>query len=150
MQIMSSAFQDNGVIPIRYSCEGIDAYPPLAVRELPENSACWALIMDDPDASSGTFTHWVVWNIAIDAEIREGELPAGIVQGLNSFGKLGYGGPCPPEPDRSHRYQFTAYALDTLLDLPQGAKKEDLTKAMEGHILQSATLVGIYESHRTS
>jgi len=116
---------------------------------IPENAKSLALIMEDPDAPSGLFVHWVIYNIpASFGGLPEGipnnsKLEYGIEQGVNDFGKIGYGGPCPP--DRPHRYFIKLYALDTILNLPSGLNREELLSAMKGHIISTAQLMGIYE-----
>lgn len=103
------------------------------------------LIMDDPDAPAGTWDHWIMWNIEPKTHyIEEGSLPAGAVLGTTSFGRTGYGGPCPPRGDKPHRYMFKAYALDNVLDLDEGVSKSELLKAMEGHVLDEGLLIGLY------
>ena len=142
MELTSPAFEDGGRIPSRYTCDGEDVSPPLEIVDVPAGAATLALVMDDPDAPGGTFDHWVVWNIAPGTSaMGEGEEPAG-VPGRTSFGRLSYGGPCPPSG--THRYRFKLYALDTALDLRRGASKRDLEKAMQGHILEQALLEGNY------
>lgn len=142
MQITSSAFTNNGSIPSKYTCDGEDISPPLSFVNIPKNAKSIALIMDDPDAPVGTFVHWVVWNISPDkTTISEGEkLPA--IQGRTDFGKIGYGGPCPPSG--THRYFFKLYALDNILGLTEGSTKQDLEKAMINHIIDQAKLIGKY------
>ena len=142
--LTSSAFEANGRIPVRYSCEGADLSPPLAIAGLPEGTLSLALIMDDPDAPGGTFVHWVEFNIAPLSEIVENAGPIG-TQGRSSFGTNGYGGPCPPLGE-THRYFFTLYALDAELDLAAGATKAQLLAAMEGRVLVQTELVGLYTS----
>ena len=144
MKISSSAFEHNTSIPSQYTCDGQDVSPPLGIRDIPENTQSLALIVDDPDAPGGTFVHWVVWNIPFDVTaIAENTVPAQAVQGKSDFGREDYGGPCPPSG--SHRYFFRLYALDTKLDLPQGSDKTDVEQAMEGHILDKAELIGLYQ-----
>lgn len=146
MKISSSAFQEKGSIPAKYTCDGEDRIPPLTFAEVPAGARALALVMDDPDAPMGTWDHWVVWNMPpTTKEIAEGQAPQGVV-GRNSWGKSSYGGPCPP--DREHRYFFKLYALDATLDLPASARKADLQKAMRGHVLAEAQLVGRYDRKR--
>jgi len=142
MKITSPEFENNKPIPEEFTCDDADISPPLQIGEVPENTRSLALIMDDPDAPMGTFVHWVVWNIPPDTtEIKKGEaIPW--PQGRTDFGKQGYGGPCPP--GGTHHYFFKLYALDTNLDLPPGSTKRDLEKAIEGHILEKAQLIGTY------
>ena len=141
--ITSDAFKNNEMIPATYTCEGDDNSPPLNIENVPFNSVSFALIMDDPDAPSGTFVHWIAWNIPISNQIPTNGLPEGAVQGVNDFGNNNYGGPCPPSG--KHRYFFKIYALDTPLDISEKSDKQDLEKAMEGHILAEGKLVGLYE-----
>ena len=143
MKLSSPAFENNQAIPSQYSCDGQDINPPLKISEAPENAASLVLIMDDPDAPMGTWVHWLVWNINPQTtEIAENNVPAGAVEGTTSFGRTGYGGPCPPSG--THRYFFKIYALDTKLDLSIEADKEKLEEAMDGHILAQAELIGLY------
>jgi len=143
MKLESSAFEHNGSIPSKYTCDGNNVSPPLRISEIPSEAKSLVLIMDDPDAPVGVWDHWLVWNIPPEtAEIAEGQEPEGVI-GKNTGGKLGYQGPCPP--DREHRYFFKLFALDTQLDLPpETADKKDLEAAMEGHILGQTELMGRY------
>jgi Raf kinase inhibitor-like YbhB/YbcL family protein len=146
MKITSPAFSDGGSIPAKYTCDGGDAIPPLRFEDVPENAAALALVMDDPDAPRGTWDHWILWNIPPQtAEVREG-VPPQAVNGRNSWGRTGWGGPCPP--DREHRYFFCLFALDQKLDLPPGSTKAELKAAMKGHIVDEAQLVGRYDRRR--
>ncbi|MBI2652383.1 YbhB/YbcL family Raf kinase inhibitor-like protein [Candidatus Woesearchaeota archaeon] len=146
MKLTSSAFQNNGAIPSEFTCDGADVSPPLAISDVPKNAKSLVLIMDDPDAPVGTWDHWVVFDIPPSTrEILEGTEPDGVA-GRNSWGKTGYGGPCPPSG--THRYFFKLYALDTELNLPQGTTKKDLEKAMQGHIVAQAQLMGTYKRSR--
>lgn len=141
MELTSTAFSHGQDIPQKYSCDGSDISPPLAFSNVPEAAQSLALIMHDPDAPGGAFTHWLVWNIDPQVgEFSENAVPPGAVEGKNSFGKLGYGGPCPPGEE--HRYFFKLYALDTMLELGSGAGKGELLSAMQGHILDTAELMG--------
>ncbi|RMD87665.1 MAG: YbhB/YbcL family Raf kinase inhibitor-like protein, partial [Candidatus Dadabacteria bacterium] len=135
MEIKSKAFKDGEYIPRKYTCQGEDISPPLEVSDIPEGTLSLALIMDDPDAPMGVWVHWILWNISPDdsLNIEENTLPTGSIEGINSWGKRGYGGPCPPSG--THRYMFKIYALDTTLNLSPHSRKEDLIAAMEGHIL---------------
>lgn len=147
LTITSSAFARNGAIPARYTCDGADMNPPLAISGTPAGTKSLALIMDDPDAPAGTWVHWVVWNIPPETrEIGERSVPAGAVQGINSWSRAGYGGPCPPSG--THRYFFKFHALDTVLDLKPSAGKADLERAMAGHILAKGELMGTYRGRR--
>lgn len=144
MTITSQVFANNGYIPAKYTCDGENVSPPLAFSNVPAGAKSLVLIVDDPDAPGGTWVHWLVWNInPTDREILEASLPAGSVQGLTSFGKPGYGGPCPPAG--SHRYLFKLYALTTKLDLSPAANKTQLEQTIAGYILTTAELVGLYE-----
>ena len=150
LSISSPVFQEGEGIPAKYSCEGQDISPPLAWGEPPAGTNSFALIVDDPDAPGRVFTHWVLFNLPADSrELPEAvptqpQLSSGALQGKNDFGKTGYGGPCPP-PGRPHRYQFTLYVLDQLLDLKPGASKQQVLEAMQGHILDQGQLTGIYQ-----
>jgi Raf kinase inhibitor-like YbhB/YbcL family protein len=140
----SSAFQHAQAIPDDHTCEGRDVSPPLRWAEVPEGTQSLALIVDDPDAPVGVFTHWIAWGIDPAADgLKEGE--AAPSEGRNDFGTTGYRGPCPPPGHGRHRYVFRLYALDAGLDLADGAAKADVEAAMEGHVLTMAELVGIYE-----
>jgi Raf kinase inhibitor-like YbhB/YbcL family protein len=144
LRISSSAFEDNGNIPAKYTCDGMDVNPPLKIENAPGEARSLALIVDDPDAPRGIWVHWVVWNIdPKTVEIGENAVPKGSVQGMNDFEKRDYGGPCPPSG--THRYFFKLYALDTLLNFSSDAGKAGLEKAMKGHILAQAQIVGLYK-----
>lgn len=143
LRISSPVFESNGVIPKKYTCDGADVNPPLTFENIPSAAKSLALIVDDPDAPVGTWVHWVLWNIAPGtAEIKEQSIPPGALQGMNDFRKHDYGGPCPPSG--THRYFFKLYALDATLPLAAGAKKADIEKAMKGHIVAQAEVVGLY------
>ena len=142
MKLFSSAFEDGKSIPSKYTCDGVDVSPPLSFSNIPKNAKSLALIVDDPDAPMGTWVHWLVWNIPINKTFIEENESLKFPQGLNDFGELGYGGPCPPSG--THRYYFKLYALDTILNLNEGATKEQLVSAMSGHIIEEAQLVGTY------
>lgn len=140
MKIKSSAFEHNGLIPKKYTCDGEDVNPPLSIEGIPEGTQSLALIVDDPDAPMGTWDHWIVWNITPTKDLEENSIPG--VEGMNDFRKHSYGGPCPP--GGTHRYFFKVYALDTKLNLSANSKKKDLEKAMQGHIVAKGELVGRY------
>src|SRR3989338_6389030 len=143
MKLISPAFKHNGAIPSEYTCDGEDISPELNIENVPENAKSLALIMDDPDAPAGTWVHWVVWNIPANTKvIPKGTSPKG-VKGKTNFGRLGYGGPCPPSG--THRYFFKLYALDTILNLKEGSSKKDLENAMQGHIIEKTELMGTYK-----
>ena len=145
MNIISPAFEHNSSMPSRYTCDGEKISPPLAFSDVQEETQSLALIMDDPDAPSGTFDHWVLWNInpVIMATVEGASMEGDAVIGRNSAGENEYFPPCPPSSE--HRYTFKLYALDRQLDLPAGSSKKDVEKAMEGHVLDSAELIGKYQ-----
>ncbi len=140
MKLSSPAFFSNGSIPSRFTCQGADISPRLDIAAIPPRTESLALIVDDPDAPMGTWVHWVVFNIPVVNVIEEGSVPG--VEGINDFGRLHYGGPCPPSG--THRYFFKLYALDTRLDISPGIDKEGLEDAMRGHILAESQLIGLY------
>jgi Raf kinase inhibitor-like YbhB/YbcL family protein len=143
MLITSPVFEQMQKIPKKYTCEGENVSPPLILDEIPANTKSIALIMDDPDAPSGVFDHWIVWNI--DPKVNK--IPEGQSfpnQGITSYGEQKYAGPCPP-PGKPHRYFFKVYALDTMLKLQNGITKKQLMQAIHGHIIDEAELVGIYQ-----
>jgi len=140
LTITSSVFENKGVIPAKYTCDGENVNPPLSVDGVPEGTESLVLIVDDPDAPMGTWDHWVVWNIPPAKKIEENSVPG--TEGLNDFGKHSYGGPCPPSG--THRYFFKFYALDRKLDLPSNSRKRNVEKAMEEHILAKGQIIGLY------
>ena len=141
MKITSSAFQEGGNIPSKFTCDGSDTSPPLQITGVPSEAKSLVLIADDPDAPSGLFTHWLIWNIPPQTNsVAEGSAPKG-VQGTNDFGKSGYRGPCPPPG--THRYSFKIFALDRELDL-RSAKRGQVDAAMKGHVIAQGELVGRY------
>ncbi len=148
--IRSAAFNPGEPIPTRYTCDGENISPPLAWDGQPDNTISFALIVDDPDAPRGVFTHWVLYNIPGNAgELLEGiptveQLETGAVQGVNNPGRIGYTGPCPP-PGPSHRYFFRLYALDTPMSSTPGSSKQQVLDAMQGHILAETEVVGTYQ-----
>jgi hypothetical protein len=144
LKISSPVFENNGNIPVKYTCDGMDVSPPLLIENIPTDSKSLALIVDDPDAPMGTWVHWVLWNInPKTGEIRENTVPEGAKQGINDFTKHDYVGPCPPSG--THRYFFKLYALDNLLELGPNSKKADMEKAMKGHIITQTQIVGLYK-----
>lgn len=143
MKLSSPEFENNKSIPRKFTCQGEDVSLPLIIEGIPEGTKSLALIVDDPDAPMGTWVHWVVYDIPPISRIEEDSVPG--KQGMNDFGRKDYGGPCPPSG--THRYFFKVYALDTELNLKEGIKKRDLEKAMEGHILDKAELVGLYKKY---
>jgi Raf kinase inhibitor-like YbhB/YbcL family protein len=138
---ISSVFNNNEFIPAKYTCDGSNVNPPLEVENIPDGAKCLAIIVDDPDAPSKTWVHWVCWNIPVTHQIKEDDKRG--KHGINDFGKNGYGGPCPPKG--THRYFFKIYALDQELDLPKNASKADVEKAMSEHIVAFGDLFGLYE-----
>jgi Raf kinase inhibitor-like YbhB/YbcL family protein len=148
-QLSSASFTASQMIPKKFSCEGTDVSPQLSWSGVPSAAQSLALIMDDPDAPAGTWAHWVLYNLPAstkelaEAVDKQEQLADGTLQGRNSFGKVGYGGPCPPA-GTPHRYFFKLYALDIKLDLKAGASKADLEQAMKGHILGQTELIGKY------
>ncbi len=141
MKIISPAFEHNQIIPRKYTCQGEDTSPPLEISHIPQETKSLSLIVDDPDAPMGTWVHWVVFDIPITTKIEENTIPG--KQGINDFGKRDYGGPCPPSG--THRYFFKIYSLDTTLNLKEGISIKALEKAMQGHILGQAELIGLYK-----
>lgn len=140
MKITSPSFEHNEPMPKTYTCDGEDINPSLRISEIPEEAVSLALIMDDPDAVSGTFVHWVVYGIPPQEEIGEDSVPGR--QGMNDFGRKDYGGPCPPSG--THRYFFRLYALDEELELEEGLSRDELEEAMEGHVIDRAEVIGLY------
>lgn len=146
MQVLSKVISPGAEFPKRNTCQGEDSSPPLAWSGAPASARSFALILDDPDAPSGTFTHWIAWNIPAAAQELPENVPktapmaAGASQGRNDFGKIGYGGPCPP-PGKAHRYYFRLFALDSALSLKPGAGRAELERAMEGHIVARGELM---------
>lgn len=145
MRITSEEFNNCEYMPPDFTCDGENINPPFEIHDVPDHTRSLALIMDDPDAPGGSFVHWLVWNIPPETKEIDGgnSIPLDAVCGTTSFGRIGYGGPCPPSGE--HRYFFKLYALDIILDLPETANKNNLEKAMQDHILDKAELVGIYE-----
>lgn len=141
IKLTSPAFAEGATIPKRFTCSGEDVSPPLEIRDLPEDTSALALIVDDPDAEG--YVHWSVIGIEPDtASFAADSVPAGAVQTENSFGKPQYGGPCPPEGDDPHRYDFTIYALDDTLDLGADASPDDVRGGIDGHALANGVLTG--------
>lgn len=144
MRLLSSAFTNFQTIPNTYTCKGTGRNPPLEIKDIPANTKSLAIIMIDPDAPGGTFTHWVIWNIKSHINtIQPGEIPRGSKEGFNTKRKVGYYAPCPPDKSM-HQYQFLLYALDSMLELDSTSNQEILEKAFKGHILAQAELVGQY------
>ena len=143
MQLTSSAFQQNQPIPTAYTCDGVNHHPPLTISQVPAETQSLALVVEDPDAPTKTFTHWLLYDLPPSTrQIPEQEVPLKGTDGVNDFGVLEYRGPCPPSG--THHYVFRLFALDTELGLAEGALKEDVLAKMEGHILARAELIGTY------
>lgn len=143
VSVATSAFQAGGDIPAKFTCNGANVNPALKINGVPNEAKSIVLIVDDPDAPRGLFTHWILWNIdPKTTDIGENSVPAGGVQGTNDFGKRNYGGPCPPSG--THRYFFKIFALDMKLDLKPGARRQDLDAAMKSHILAQGELMARY------
>lgn len=139
--ITSPVFTNNNFIPEKYSCDGEDLNPPIFIDKVPAKTKSLALIIDDPDASSGSFVHWIIWNVDPKlTQIAEDSVPG--VEGLNSGGRKGYTGPCPPSG--THRYFFKVFAIDTMISLTANSKKGDLEKAVKGHVLAAGEIIGLY------
>lgn len=149
LQIKSSAFDQGALIPTKYTCDGGDLSPPLSWSGIPAGTKSLALVMDDPDAPVGNWDHWILFNLPPQTtgfQENVKALPAGTISGKNSWKRLGYGGPCPP--DREHRYFFKLYALDVMLDLEEAVTKKELEAVMQEHILEKAELMGRYDRKR--
>lgn len=146
MNITSPAFENNDTIPVRFGRSHEDISPPLEFTEIPTEAQSLVLIMDDPDAPNGPFTHWLIYNIPpVEVHLGEDEIPAESIEGINDYGEKDYGGPKPPSG--THRYFFKLYALDDMLDdLPPDINSEDLQEAMEGHVITKSELVGLYSA----
>ncbi len=151
IKLFSSAFKEGEFIPSKYTCEGSNVSPQIHWNEVPKNVKSFALIVDDPDAPGGDFVHWIIYNIPGNVkELHEDitpsrNIPEEVMLGTNSFGRIGYGGPCPPS-GKPHRYFFKLYALDTILHhVESGVTKQQLLKAMEGHIIAEGHLMGKYK-----
>ncbi len=143
MKLTSPAFAQNGEIPPAYTCDGINRHPPLTFSEIPAGAQSLVLRVEDPDAPTKVFTHWLIYDLPPSTQqIPEGEIPLHSTEGVNDFGTRGYQGPCPPSG--THHYVFQLFALDTEIGLPEGALKEDVQAKMNGHVLAHAELVGIY------
>ncbi len=147
LYLESPAFSAQEMIPRKYTCDGQDINPPLAIRNIPEKTRSLALIVDDPDAPMGLFTHWILWNIPPNTMmIQENTVPKGAIEGHNSFNQNHYGGPCPPGRG-THHYQFRLFALDSTLAIPAGSSRQALLKAMEHHVVGQTMMVGLYRRH---
>jgi hypothetical protein len=152
LEVISPAFEPAKPIPGKYTCDGRDISPPLRWGGVPEGAQTLVLICDDPDAPMGTWVHWVVYDIppSVDSLAenvpKSDTIPCGGRQGKTDFGRVGYGGPCPP--GGTHRYFFKIYALDTVLNLPPGKTKNDIEQAMKGHVIAQGELFGTYARKR--
>ena len=150
LELTTTAFQKNGFIPTRFTCDGTDASPPLAWNDPPAGTQSFVLIVDDPDAPAGTWVHWVVYDMPArlrglpEGLAKSRELPDGSRQGLNDFRRIGYDGPCPPRGS-AHRYFFKLYALDIKTNLNEAVTKSELERAMKGHILAESEIVGRFK-----
>ena len=144
LTVTSLNFPDNGEIPKKFTCDGENVSPQLSISSVPMEAKSLALIVEDPDAPGGTFTHWLLFHLPAGThDLPEGAHVDGARQGKNDFKKNGYGGPCPP-PGDPHHYIFHVYALDRMLDLPEGASREQADSALDGHVLGEGTLTGLY------
>lgn len=144
---LTSVFEHNSNIPSEYTCDGQDLAPILSIFEVPTGAKELVLIVDDPDAPVGTFVHWVLYNIPPSIQkIDNANLPVGVKQGMTDFGRIGWGGPCPPSG--VHRYFFKLYAIDKVLDLPEGLTKLQVEKAAREHIIEKTELIGLYKRNR--
>jgi hypothetical protein len=142
MKIVSPAFAHNENIPVKYTCDGENISPPLQINAIPDDAASLVLLLEDPDAPSGLFIHWVLYDIPASVEtLPENTRPPGI-SGVNDFGKTSYGGPCPPSG--THRYFFKLFALNSKLELPPAKKRNEVRNAMESHVIAQAELIGLY------
>ncbi len=148
--LSSGSFEPDHEIPVKYACDGLDISPQLSWEGAPEGTESFTLIMDDPDAPGGTFTHWVIYNISASRnELPEGVdadkiVKKGCSQALNDFRMAGYGGPCPP-PGSPHHYHFKLYALNTVLDVPSGMSRRSIEAAMRGHVIAETEIIGLYK-----
>ncbi len=149
LQLQTTSFQSGASIPATFTCDGANTSPALAWSGAPASTKSFALILDDPDAPSGTFVHWVLYNLSATARSlpaavpKQNQLADGALQGRNDFGEIGYGGPCPPG-HKPHHYRFVLYALEVLLNLPSGATKQQVEDALKDHIVARGKIVGIY------
>ncbi len=141
LKVSSTAFNFEGMIPLKYTCDGINVNPPLDIENIPEEAKCLVLIIDDPDAPGGTWVHWIIWNIPVTHHIKENQVYG--IEGINDFQQNHYGGPCPPTG--THRYLFKVYALNALIDLPATANKVQLEKLMSENIIAFGELIGVYK-----
>ncbi len=144
MKLTSQSFEEGGSIPTECTCDGNNITPELEIYEVPAEARSLVLILEDPDAPSGTFVHWTLWNVdPLTERISHRALPSGSEEGKTSRGKVGYSGPCPP-PGPAHRYYYKLFALDKVLDLQEGASTAELSGATEGHVIAQSELMGRY------
>jgi len=141
LNIFSHAFISGEMIPVKYTCDGANINPPLEIRNIPVEARSLAIIVDDPDAPSGDWVHWLVWNIPVRQHVKENCVPG--IEGVNDFKQHYYSGPCPPSG--SHCYYFKIYALDAMLDIPHTSNKIHLEKCMSDHILAFGEITGMYK-----
>lgn len=142
MKLTSNQFDNHTAIPDQFTCKGENTGPELLIADVPEGTISLAIIMHDPDSPSGNFLHWTIWNIpAATTVLSSGKLPASAIQGINDFGTIGYGGPCPHTG--THRYVFDLFALDSQINLPAGALRSQIETAVQDHILDRTQLVGL-------
>lgn len=145
LQLVSAVFREGAVIPPQYTCKGQNVNPPLNILHPPSGTQSFALIMHDPDAPSGDYLHWLLWDIPPSTEnISVNSVPVGAMQGYNGSDKVGYMGPCPPSGSGIHRYLFELYALDKMLGLRRDTSRQDLEAAMKNHVLDKSTLTGVF------
>lgn len=150
--IESRSFEDGGIIPSKYTCDGVNISPQLSWSCSVEDVKTYAVIVEDPDAPSGNFTHWIVYNIPsrintlLENSTPAKNVPDEVLMGTNDFGRIGYGGPCPPSG--THRYFFRIYGLSTAVHLDSGATLKDVMKKMEGHIIARGELMGKYQRQK--
>jgi Raf kinase inhibitor-like YbhB/YbcL family protein len=149
ISITTNAFGQGERIPEPYTCNGQNISPPLTWEKIPAGTKSIAVIVDDPDAPRGSFTHWLIYNLPPDARglaeqiPKERHLPDGSIQGMNDFGRIGYAGPCPP-PGRHHRFTITVFAIDIMVDPREAETQAAFRKAIQGHTLAKGELMGIY------
>lgn len=145
LTISSPAFDDNSYIPVKYTCQGSDVNPPLVFKNIPPDTKSLVLIIEDPDAAGGAFTHWIMWNIDPKiGGIKEYAFPKGAEQAINDFGTNGYGGPCPPYGN-AHRYLFKLFAINIMLHINRHISRQELEEAIHSHVISSAMLTGLYK-----
>lgn len=140
LSVTSPAFKNKEKLPVKYTCDGKGVNPSLVVDDIPSEAETLVLIVEDPDAPSGRFDHWIVWNIPTDEKIEENSVPG--LEGLNNSGKTNYSSPCPPSG--THRYVFKVYALDAKIDLQAGSGRKELEEAIKNHIVAKGEMVGLY------